>query len=278
MKIPKISKKILVFGLIVVLLVAIFYRKTPIYEGYGMLSGTEGPMRKTDFYAILTECIENIKKHDTILSTIDKNYSKNDLQIDTTAPDMTNIQALLAVMKIQDAEILKLLPTYIPSTDLDGLIDGSLLKPIVDDLHAQSKYPNNPLDCDPVVIQKAITGYQALLDGKDMPSSTPSSSSSSSPPTALSDTEKNVYQSMLSSLKMKLVDLLASKDANGNTKCLPPLSQSDAEGLLDGFYANFIIKIIKSQYQAITIIQNNIQTDIVNFYSTNIAIGKPPSS
>lgn len=264
MKISKITKILFAFGLFIVLVFAIF-RQPSVFEGYKMISGMESPMNKTDFYTIITECIDNIIKHDTILSTIDTSYSKNSLQIDQSANDMTNIQSILAVLKLQDAEILKLLPTYIPSSDLDGLISGNLLKPIVDDLHGQSQYPNNPLDCDPVSIQKAIDGYQALLDGKS-PNGTPSK-----PP---DDISKSTYSSMITSLKTKLVDLNATKGANGNTKCIPPLSTSDAEGLLDGFYANYIIKIIKSQYQAILIIQNNIQSDIVNFYSKNMFVEK----
>ena len=150
-----------------------------------------------------------------------------------------------------------MLPNYLLNQDLDGLRDGSLLLPIASDLARKSSHPDNPLECDPEAIKKAIAGYQQLI--KDNPGD--------------DDDHKNkrtMYNSSITQLQSKLVELMASKNSPGNTKCLPSLSKGDAEGILDGYYANALSKIIKSQDLSMDVIKNKIKTEITNFYSRPI--------
>lgn len=229
-------------------------------EGYKLMAGTEGPISKSDFYVILNECVNNVINHEEVLSTLDTNYKKGTIKVDTKQTDMQNIQNLLRFIKKQDFQIQKMLPNYLLNQDLDGLLDGSLLKPIATDLANKSNYPENPLECDPEAIQRAIDGYQKLVDAT----------------TGDDDNAKNkrsMYNSSISMLQSKLVELYASKNAPGNTKCLPPLSKGDAEGILDGYYANALSKIVKSQDLAIDAIKSNIQNKIVDFYSKPLGIG-----
>jgi hypothetical protein len=251
--------KIIIVGLSVIILVMTFMgtKHNSIREGYNMISGTESAISKSDFYSILNECVENVTNHDTILNTISPTYKKNTINIDKSKTDAENIREILVVLKIQDIKIAELLPSYLPNTDLDGLLTGALLKPIAEDLNMKSTYPENPSDCDPATIRATIDGYQYLADqltGNDDDSKN----------------QKMTYVSMIPTLKMKLVDLAASKAAPGNTKCLPALSQTDAENILDGYYANHITKVVKSQDDAIVSIQNNIKRDVVKFYTTTI--------
>jgi Ca2+-binding EF-hand superfamily protein len=259
----KSSYKTITFLGAIIILVALISSsyKPKIHEGYNMMAGTEGAISKSDFYAILTECVSNISSHETILSTLATNYSKSEVKIDQNADDMTNINNLLTIMKKQDKKILEMLPSYLPNKDLDGLIDGSLLKPIADDLKMKSTVPENPMDCDVDTIRRAINGYKKLI--ADLTGTDDNSKN-----------QKNVYSSMIPMLEMKIVDLNSSKGAPGNAKCLPPLSAADAEGLLDGYYANYISKIIKSQDLAIVSIQNDYKNKLVGFYSATIT-GKP---
>lgn len=255
----KISYKsiIIIIGLLFILILFALIAAKPqssIKEGYNLMSGMESPLSKSDFYAILTECVGNISNHEIILSTHDPKYKADKVSINRQDSDIVNIKNILRIMKKQDIEIAKLLPTYMLNTDLDGLLDDSLLKPIATDLKQKSTYAENPMECDPVAIQKSIDGYEALIEAiktNDDPSKG----------------RKMLYGSMASQLRMKLVDLKSMLAAPGNTKCLPALSPTDAEKILDGFYANYIAKIAKSQNMAILKIQDKVKSDIIKFYS-----------
>lgn len=230
---------------------------SPIREGYNMMAGTENTISKTDFYAILNEMVSNINGHETILHTLDPDYSMSDIKVDPKLSDMTNIQNLLSVLKKQDKQISKMLPSYLPNSDLDGLMDGSLYRPLALDLKAKSTYPENPLDCNPDAMMKALKGYQDLIaatTGTDDDSKT----------------KRMVFGSMATQLQMKIVDFYAYRTTPGNTKCLPPLAPTDAEGILDGYYANTLSKIVKSHDIAIATIQGKIQSSVVSFYSATM--------
>ena len=257
-----ISKKHIITILITIIFILLFVScwRQSSREGYKLMSGTEGPISKSDFYVILNECVNNVINHEEVLSTLDDSYTAGTIKVDTTQTDMQNIQNLLKFAKKQDFQIQKMLPNYLLNQDLDGLMDGSLLKPIATDLANKSSHPENPLECDPEAIQKAIRGYQKMVDitiGDD----------------DNSKNKRSMYNSNISMLQAKLVELYASKSSPGNTKCLPPLSKGDAEGILDGYYANALSKVVKSQDLAIDAIKNNIQNNIVDFYSKPLGIG-----
>lgn len=228
-----------------------------VREGYNMMAGTENTISKTDFYAILNEMVNNINGHEIILHTMDPEYTMSEIKVDPKLSDMENIQNLLSVLKKQDKQISKLVPSYLPNSDLDGLMDGSLYRPLALDLKSKSTYPENPLDCNPEAMKKALRGYQDIIAATNGDDDN-------------SKTKRMVVGSMATQLQMKIVDYYAYITTPGNTKCLPPLSPTDAEGILDGYYANSLSKIVKSHDIAISTLQNKIQANVVGFYSATM--------
>ena len=225
----------------------------------------ENPISKSDLYVILTECINNSKAHDIILSTLDNTYKAESIQIDTTISDLQNIQKFLKILKKKDIQIHKMLPNYLMNQDLDGLINGTLLADKAKLLAQKSTYADNPLECDPDAINRAIVGYSDELKKYD----------------CNNDANKSkcvTYDNSIIQLKSKLVELKASTPSPGNTKCIPPLLKSEAEGIMDGAYANLLAKIVKSQDIAIDSIKADATNNIAQFYSKTVDVGKPPPS
>lgn len=238
-------------------------RKPVTREGYKMMPELENPISKSDLYVVLTECVNNIMAHESVLSTLDKSYSASTVSVDNKKSDMENIQNLLRLMKKQDIQIHKMLPNYLMNQDLDGLINGTLLAEGAKMLEQKSKYPENPLDCDPEAIMRAIKDYRAVLSTLD----------------CNDDKYKSkcmTYDSMITQMESKIIELRAAKPAPGNNKCLPPLQPWEAEGIMDGRYANALAKIVKSQDLAVESIKTKIQTEITGFYSAAIESGSPP--
>lgn len=234
-------------------------------EGYKMMIELENPISKSDLYVVLTECVNNIIAHETVLSTLDNSYKADTIKVNTSISDMQNIQNILKIIKKQDIQIHKMLPNYLLNQDLDKLMNGTLFTDTAKQLEQKSKYPENPLECDPAAIKRAILGYQKAIEfypGTDDDSKS----------------KRMLYSNSISMLMSKLIELQASKPSPGNTKCLPPLLPSEAEGIMDGKYANALAKIVKSQDLAIESIKTQVQMEITQFYSAPIETGKPPSS
>lgn len=247
--------------LIIALLVGTWRPKTR--EGYKMMPELENPISKSDLYVVLTECVNNILAHETVLSTLDPGYKADTVSVDVKKSDMENIQNLLKIIKKQDIQIHKMLPNYLMNQDLDGLINGTLLAEGAKFLEQKSKYPENPMDCDPEAILRAINDYKTILKSLDCGDDKNKSKCMS-------------YDSSIIQLESKLIELRASKPAPGNNKCLPPLMPWEAEGIMDGRYANALAKIIKSQDLAVESIKAKAQSEIANFYSIPIVTGSPP--
>jgi hypothetical protein len=258
--------------LLMVLLIALFISSwksatsaTSIKEGYKMMPDLETPITKSDLYVILTECVNNIIAHETVLNTFDPSYPKDTIKVNTSLPDMENIKKILAFIKKQDIQIHKMLPNYLMNQDIDGLISGTLLADGAAALAKKSKYPDNVLDCDPETINRAIKSYQDILSKYNC------------------DEDKNkgtcmTYNSYIISLTKSLVEIKSASPSPGNTKCLPPLLPSEAEGIMDGRYANALAKIIKSQDIAIETLKTKVQMEITQFYSVPINTGAPPAN
>ena len=96
----------------------------------------------------MVEIVSNISSHDTKLNMLDPTFTTHDLTMDPDPKNtQNNVTKILEVVQSQDKEILKLLSTYVPSPDLAGLIDGSLLKDKQTKLYNLSHYPFSPRDC-----------------------------------------------------------------------------------------------------------------------------------
>jgi hypothetical protein len=267
---------IIIFFLIYIILLVSFYGsiKKNIYEGFpGVnISSTDMqmPITKSDLTIALNEQIGNINKHELALSRINLNYkvskppSTSDLiNIDTihiTGDEKKQIYkivlppyliTILNILKTEEKEIRSLLPTYIPSNEIDGLLNGSILSTRAKELYNKSRYPENMEDCDVKTIQKLIDGYQKLID--DNPDA--------------DSTNKTMWGTTIANLQMKqtAVKTIDSSIPN-NTKCNPALSVTQAEAILDAIYINYIVKIIQSQEEAIQTIISNRDTKIINFY------------
>lgn len=241
--------------------------KKSIHEGYGMPMRTEQPISLSEFYTVLNECIENVNKHDIVLNSFNEKYKINKIKLDKNNYPKDNIKNVLNVMKTQDIEISKLSENYIPNSDLDGLISGELLKPIETDLYLKSNYTDSPIDCDPATIKTAIKKYEELVAAEKKKKLQE----------GITDQDKKdidmvitTYSAMIVPLKTRLADLESYQNSPGNTKCVPSVSHEDAENLLNGFYLNYIVKIIKSQDIALKTVKKNYTDKLLKVYNSTM--------
>ena len=219
------------------------------------------PLSGSELSAIMIEIVNNVTSHDMKLHLLDSKFTSNDLSMNPDATkNQENITKILGVIKKHDTEILSLYPSYVPSPDLAGLTDGSLLNDKKTKLDNLSTYPFSPRDCSLDLMNADLADLNAKL------ALLPPAPA----PPAL-DTKREMLNSQISMRTQDITDLTNNfKDPNF-TKCKPPLSTSDANSMYMGYQLKHISGIVMLQDIAINKIQESKSGDIVNSWG-NLAM------
>lgn len=265
------------FFYIVILLILIimgvsFYGSRKIFEGITMPDKASmtmfnsnsidvKPLSGSEISSIMIEIVNNVKSHDMKLHLLDSKFTSNDLSMNPDATkNQENITKILEVIKKHDTEILSLYPSYVPSPDLAGLTDGSLLKDKKTKLDNFSNHPFSPRECSLTLMNSDLADLNAKL--AVLPPAPA--------PPAL-DTKREMLNSQISMKTQDITDLTNNFQDPNFTKCNPPLSTSDANSMYMGYQLKHISGIVMLQDIAINKIQESKSGDIVSSWS-NLAM------
>jgi hypothetical protein len=209
------------------------------------------PLSDSNRSIILMEASTGIQKHEVALNIVDPSYKVNDTIVHANLDKITNIKNLLNIMKLQDDEIHKLLPNYVPSSDLEGLLDGSIVENLSTQLGIATITPiKSKLDIDPATMNIMAQDYYNASDQYD-PKSTTAMMLSSQGDMYTSNAIKAQYSNSL---------------VNNRIYDPPQLSDSAAQSILESNYLSYMINIIQYQEIAINTIINNVSQNIVSVY------------
>lgn len=209
------------------------------------------PLSDSNRSIILMEASTGVQKHEVALNIVDPNYRVNDTVIDSKNDKITNIKNLLNIMKLEDEEIQKLLPNYVPSSDLAGLLDGSLLKNLGLQLGIATITPiKSKLEVDPDAMNSLAKDF---YDASDARPDTMTASMLSS--------QGDMYTS--TAIKTKYSNNLVENKIYNPTQ----LSDTAAQSILESNYLSYMINIIQYQEIAINTIVGNVSKNIVNVYT-----------
>ena len=168
---------------------------------------------------------------------------------------------ILDIIKKHDIEIQKLLPSYMPSPDLSGLINGSLLKDKKDKLYNLSHYIIDPRNCSVDIMKTDLADLQQKMENLPVP---PPSSNTSFPTI---DTAREMLKSQIGMKKQDITDLTNSLQDPNFTKCKPNLSVKDADAIYVGYQLNEIHNIVMLHESAIQKIQEAKTSNILNSWN-----------
>ena len=123
----------------------------------------------SDKMLILSEIYSNVNKHELAMNIYDPDYKLSEIKMKPQKSILENIQLLYPILYKQDKELVILTKKeYVPSKTLLQLMDGSLIKPMKDDLTKIMNYrPRFPIDqpeTDISVILSQADKYQAKIN------------------------------------------------------------------------------------------------------------------
>lgn len=217
------------------------------------------PMSSSDIIAIITEISTDVNNNDVKLSLLDKSYKSNKIILKPNS-FTSNVYDILNVMNKHDTEIKKLLPNYIASPDLIGLIDGTLLADKKKILYNMSNFPLSPSECSIEFMTQQLNDMKQKLKDK-MAAAGPAPNP---PPTI----DPFIQTKVLITTKEDDIYDLSKNLTNPNfTKCNPTMSKKDAESMFIGYQLHIMSKIIYLQNKSVNIIKDKAAGSIINFYS-----------
>ena len=97
---------------------------------------------------ILADIYNNVRKHEKLFSVYDEEYKHEDIQQNPNLSIYKNTTAIFKYLKKHDNELIKLTDKhnkYIPSSNVDKLLDGSLIKQLKDDLMKIKNFPGKTM-------------------------------------------------------------------------------------------------------------------------------------
>jgi len=214
----------------------------------------QAPLSDSNRSIILMEASTGIQKHEVALNIVDPSYKVNDTVVHANLDKITNIKNLLNIMKLQDEEIQKLLPNYVPSSDLEGLLDGSLVENLGTQLGIATITPiKSKLDIDPASMNTMAQDYYDASDQQDQNSMT----------AMMLSGQGDSYTS--NAIKAKYSNSLVNNRIYNPSQ----LSDSAAQSILESNYLSYMINIIQYQEIAIDTIVTNVSQNIVSVYKKN---------
>lgn len=209
------------------------------------------PLSDSNRSIMLLEASTGVQKHEVALNIVDPQYTLNDTVVNSKLDKITNIKNLLNIMKIEDVEIQKLLPNYIPSSDLEGLLDGSLVENLGLQLGIATITPiKSKLDVDPDTMNALA---QNFYDASDKRPDTMAA--------AMLSGQGDSY--IMNAIKTKYNNSLVDNKIYNPTQ----LSDTAAQSILESNYLSYMINIIQYQEIAINTIVNNVSKNIANVYT-----------
>lgn len=125
-----------------------------------------------DKMIILFEIYSNVQKHEKAMNIYDPQYKPVEAKMDPNKSILDNVKRLYPILYKQDKELTVLTKNeYVPSKTLQQLMDGSLIKPMKDDLTKIMNYPPHPIMDQPETDVKKIINnsknYQKRVDEID---------------------------------------------------------------------------------------------------------------
>jgi len=100
----------------------------------------------SDKMIVLFEIYSNVQKHEKAMSIYDPAYQPIEVKMNPKNSILGNIKKLYPILYKQDKELIILTKNeYVPSKTLQQLMDGSLIKPMKDDLTKIMKYPSRQI-------------------------------------------------------------------------------------------------------------------------------------
>jgi len=100
----------------------------------------------SDKMIILFEVYSNVQKHEKAMTIYDPAYKPIEVKMNPKNSILDNIKRLYPILYKQDKELIILTKNeYVPSKTLQQLMDGSLIKPMKDDLTKIMNYPSRPI-------------------------------------------------------------------------------------------------------------------------------------
>lgn len=217
------------------------------------------PMTSSDIISIITEITTDVNNNDTKLTLLDPSFQSKKINLKTNS-FKTNIDEILQVMNKHDVEIKKLLPTYISSPDLIGLMDGTLLADKQKILYNMSNFPLSPSECSIEFMTQQLNDMKKRLNDKMIaagPAPNP-------PPTVDPFIQAKI---MITTKEDDIYELKKNLTNPNFTKCNPTMSKKDAEALFVGYQLHIMSKIVSLQNKSVNTIKDKKVGSIVTFYS-----------
>ena len=214
---------------------------------------------------ILSEIYDNVRKHEKLFSIYDtESYNYQDIKQDPNKTLYANIYNLFPILIKHDKVILKITKncgnTYIPPDTLNKLVDGSLIKPLKDDLEKIKNYPNKSLmpdkETDPKVLEEQAKKYEALA--------------SKQPEGDLRDDLLRKAKDKRVEAAKKIVENDPPDDVNTPVDPDPRISQDEIDARLQMTTLYHIKKIVEYQDLAVKDIYECIQNYMKKTFSSKI--------
>jgi len=222
----------------------------------------------TQLLTILSETYTNVDNHEKLLSILNDDYEYEKVSQNADYSIEENIFSLFRFLKKHDNELMKITEgdnQYIPSDVLDRLIDGSLMKPLRDDLYKIKEYPGKSMmphkETDPRVMRRQGQKY---IDHANKANRSG----------LRQDVRHEVVTKLLKKADKKYVDA-AKKEVendphdNSNTPVDtdPRITQRELETKLIMNSLYYVKGIVEYQETAIKGVQQKISTGILQNYS-----------
>jgi hypothetical protein len=153
--------------LLLIIIIMLYFGVSNNKEGYVDYMMPNADMIKnvrvvpeTDRRTILSECYDSLRKHETLFSIYDEDYKYEEISQDPKKSMEQNIKRLHPFLQKHDNELIKMTKNhnkYVPTTTLKQLKDGTLLKPLRDDLEKIKNYEGKS------VMPNVTTSYDELI-------------------------------------------------------------------------------------------------------------------
>ena len=222
----------------------------------------------TQLLTILSEIYTNVDNHEKLLSILNDEYEYEPVSQNTEYSMEENIFSLFRFLKKHDNELVRITEDdnqYIPSDILDRLIDGSLMKPLRDDLYKIKNYPGKSMlpykETDPNVMKQQGQQYIKKADEVKRSNLRP-------------EVKKEVVSKLMRKADKKYVDATKKEiedDPHDNSNIPvdtdPRITQRELETKLIMNSLFYVKGIVEYQETAIQGIQQRVSTGIIQNYS-----------
>lgn len=259
-------RKLIIFGLLIVILLSLYLQYTKIKEGYvNYMMANPDMVKKITVVddstrkSVLSEIYENVRKHEIILKTHDKTYRYENVQQNIKNSNMQNIYALFPILKKQDNELVKLTKTgnvYVQADTLDDLINGNLTNQYIRDLEKLRDYK------PPSMLPKKVVDADEMRDiaseYREKAAMTPYESVKKSLLRKADEWEEKAVKKELEGIPEDNANIPIDSD--------PIISQDAIDSNAEMLFMYYIVNIVKNQDQAINEIYNITEQSLFSIY------------